>query len=389
LKPLFALIFPGGLIVLAAVFFVHWNPDLTPLRSLPAFVPPAILLVGALIAVRFQRILVLYGLTVIGLAGCSLWAAAGRGDPEPVRHLAAILLPLNLTAFALLTERGLVTVHGILRALLLGAQSGGAWWILRHGWAPAAPLLEASPAGSWTALSWIDLFIAGSCCLVLLGISLRRRGPIEGGFLWSLLCVLLALSAPDFTIRTLFFLTAGILALSLSVIEVGYVMSFRDELTGLPGRRALNESLSKLGKRYTIAMVDVDRFKRFNDRFGHDAGDEALRMVASRLSRVTGGGKAYRYGGEEFTLLFPGKTLDQARPHLETLRKSVASEGFVVRSRKRPSGKKVRNPGKATVTVSIGAAERSDGRSRPEEVIRAADKALYRAKKAGRNRVRC
>jgi len=75
----------------------------------------------------------------------------------------------------------------------------------------------------------------------------------------------------------------------------------------LPSRRALIERLPSLGRRYTVAMVDVDHFKNFNDTYGHDAGDQVLRMVASRLGEVSGGGTAFRYGGEEFTILFPGK----------------------------------------------------------------------------------
>ena len=67
---------------------------------------------------------------------------------------------------------------------------------------------------------------------------------------------------------------------------------------------------------YTIAMVDVDHFKTFNDKHGHDVGDQVLQLVASRLARSPGGGRAYRYGGEEFTLIFPGRTREQALPHL-------------------------------------------------------------------------
>lgn len=86
-------------------------------------------------------------------------------------------------------------------------------------------------------------------------------------------------------------------------------MAYQDELTSLPGRRALKEYLLKLGSEYTIAMFDIDHFKKFNDTHGHDVGDQVLRMVASKLATVSGRGKSFRYGGEEFTLVFSEKSL--------------------------------------------------------------------------------
>jgi diguanylate cyclase (GGDEF)-like protein len=108
-------------------------------------------------------------------------------------------------------------------------------------------------------------------------------------------------------------------------------MAYRDELTQLPSRRALNESLLKVGDSYTIAMVDVDHFKQFNDTYGHETGDQVLQMIASRLADVSGGGKAFRYGGEEFAVMFPNKLMDEAYPSLEALRKSVEKSTFKVR----------------------------------------------------------
>ena len=105
------------------------------------------------------------------------------------------------------------------------------------------------------------------------------------------------------------------LTLGLSVMETSYAMAFRDELTDLPARRALMRDLEGMGRLYAAAMVDVDHFKRFNDRYGHDVGDQVLRMVAAKLAKAPGGGRAYRYGGEEFALLYPGKSRDDALPY--------------------------------------------------------------------------
>ena len=166
-----------------------------------------------------------------------------------------------------------------------------------------------------------------------------------------------------------------------------------DELTGLPGRRALNAALLKLGSRYTLAMVDIDHFKRLNDTHGHLVGDQVLRKVAAALARVTGGGHAFRYGGEEFAVIFPGSSVDETLPHLEGLRRSIEDSAFVVRAVDRPRRKpKKAIPARRTrktfhITASVGAAAPNGRVATPNQVLEAADSALYRAKRAGRNRV--
>src|SRR6185436_11489154 len=137
-------------------------------------------------------------------------------------------------------------------------------------------------------------------------------------------------------------------------------------------------------------------FKKFNDTHGHDIGDQVLKLVAARLAEVGGGGIAYRYGGEEFSVLFPGADLDQALPHLEELRASVERYRMAVRSESRPKkaaeGVKQRGemtPGRLlSVTVSIGVAQPDgDALRAPAQVVKASDEALYRAKQAGRNKL--
>jgi len=140
-------------------------------------------------------------------------------------------------------------------------------------------------------------------------------------------------------------------------------------------------------------MADVDRFKQFNDNYGHDIGDQVLRMVGAKLAQVGGGGRAFRYGGEEFALLFPGKSAEEVLPFLQEVRKAVEETNFTIRGRGRPR-KKPESPRttratrrSVTITVSIGVAERNGRQHTPDQVVKAADKALYRAKEGGRNRV--
>jgi diguanylate cyclase (GGDEF)-like protein len=158
-----------------------------------------------------------------------------------------------------------------------------------------------------------------------------------------------------------------------------YRLAYYDELTELPGRRALIEDMAKLGRKYSLAMVDIDLFKKFNDTYGHDTGDEVLKMVASKLANISGGGKAFRYGGEEFVLLFPSKTSDEAYLHTDILRDIIAKSPFSVRNKK---GSK-----NIFVNISAGVVQNSSKDKDPFAVMKRADNALYKAKQAGRNRV--
>ena len=113
--------------------------------------------------------------------------------------------------------------------------------------------------------------------------------------------------------------------------------------------------------------------------------------VSFMIRDVTGGGRAYRYGGEEFTIIFPGKSRKEAALHLEKLREGIAARGFALRGKDRPKKKPKknkstgRNPKRVSITISIGVAEKNDKYKTPASVIKAADAALYRAKKKGRN----
>ena len=116
-----------------------------------------------------------------------------------------------------------------------------------------------------------------------------RPGGSTRGFFWALLASFLALHTfRDSATATTYLGMAGLI-LGVGVIEATYFMAFRDHLTGLPARRAFNGALLELGSQYTVAMVDVDRFKKFNDQHGHNVGDQVLRLVARELGEVAGG----------------------------------------------------------------------------------------------------
>ncbi|WP_298038764.1 GGDEF domain-containing protein [uncultured Desulfuromonas sp.] len=388
---------PGGVLAAAAVVLFHGMQLPGRVQAFLPFYPFLVLGIGLLLGWRFNRSRLVFVLLFLALADRALALGLSGESGRIVRDAVALLLPLNLAVLSALVERGIFTPSGLLRLGALAAQPVLLAGLYRSDYAEVPewirrplvdlPLLEGIPLPQLSLLA----FALGMAYLLVR--FLRRPAAFEGGFLWALPAAWLPL-AGGVTGDTLswWFATAGLI-LVVGVVETSHRMAFRDELTGLPGRRALSEALLRLGRRYTLAMVDIDHFKKVNDRYGHDVGDQVLKMVAVRLAAVGGGGRAFRYGGEEFTLLFAGRSAEEVLPRLEGLREAVAGSGFVVRHRSRPKDKPPVKPSKAgrkrlSVTVSIGVAESQGEKVPASQVIKDADRALYRAKSGGRNRVR-
>ncbi len=158
-----------------------------------------------------------------------------------------------------------------------------------------------------------------------------------------------------------------------------------DPLTGLNNRRYLSNHLGRqitrakeTRKACSILMVDVDHFKRINDTYGHPAGDEVLKALSERLKfNIRGIDLACRYGGEEFVIVMPEADMATAEKVAERLRESIAERTFELGN----------NRGLITVTASIGVASLEAGDVNASSLIERADKALYAAKAAGRNKV--
>jgi diguanylate cyclase (GGDEF)-like protein len=157
-------------------------------------------------------------------------------------------------------------------------------------------------------------------------------------------------------------------------------LSMTDSLTGLPNRRYLEERLAEEIKRsqrhgfpMSLLVVDVDEFKSYNDTFTHPEGDKALRLVGQALkATLRGADVAARQGGEEFSILLPQTTLGEAHTIAERIRERVESTQFPNRQ----------------VTVSIGIATCTPAISTWESLVKAADEAMYEAKRSGRNNVK-
>lgn len=181
----------------------------------------------------------------------------------------------------------------------------------------------------------------------------------------------------------LWFSLAALFSLTLD----SYVMAFVDELTGIPGRRAMEFKLKTLGKHYYLAMIDVDHFKKFNDTYGHQVGDDVLKVIAKLISQ-TPKANGYRYGGEEFCLIFAKSAQQDVIQALEATRKKIEDYALYPKSLERKKNKRGEQIKKKPlqVTASFGVAQQSASEGF-EMVISRADKALYKAKQSGRNRV--
>ncbi len=403
IKRMSVLLVPAAILI-ATWFAIPYISLLPPARQeLVTVAPYLVTALGMFLAVHFHRGRPFLALLVLILF---YWCSRSHLSGEPAKvslngyyQAFVLLLPVDLALFSLMRERGVFSMAGRLRLVFLTVQALGALWLFRDHFVDILPYV----ARSYIRLPFLDsqlipqtAMLTGSLCFIFIAVlAVRRQTPVDSGMLGALIAFFVACNWATSRDIHAAFCAAGALIITQSVLRDTYNMAFRDDLTGIPSRRALNESLQGLGRRYTVAMLDVDHFKRFNDTYGHDVGDQVLKMVARKMNNVGGGGRTYRYGGEEFTILFPGRRLSDALPHLEELRTTIAEYRLALRSSERPKdqrqGKGQRRGGGAAayaaVTISIGVAECTEGTAKPAQVIKAADKALYRAKNRGRNQI--
>jgi diguanylate cyclase (GGDEF)-like protein len=410
-----AWLMPGGVLLALMAALVN-SPVFTLVAPSLGFYYVAVFAAGLILAWRFHSSRILFSLLTLLLAHRAVeFFSAGhvaRGPGHTALILASLLVPINFIVFAVASERGLVIAGIAPRAGLFFLESVVVAVLCRPENSAVHP--QRSSVGEIPV--WAMLGFAAALA-VFVQRFLKSRRPVEPGFVWSAAAVFLWLEfAPVGKIADAYVATAGLI-LAASLIETSYVLAYHDELTGIRGRRAFNEALRSLDQQYAIAIVDIDHFKKFNDTFGHDVGDQVLCMVAARISEVSGKGQAFRCGGEEFAVIFGGLSAKEALEHLESLRETIEKSQFRVRGadrraernaeaksdrraaevdRRKPtkSAKKKAAPAgisvppdRLSVTVSIGVAEPSTRYREPEQVIQAADQALYRAKQKGRNGV--
>ncbi len=355
-----------------------------------AYLPHMLALMVLGLSIHFNRSSIFFYVVLLAIANVVL--RTGWADSELSYTLLSVFTPLLLLVLTVIPDRGIISVRAIpvyvVFLIAIGfsvyATKAAPDWlrhILLSNWLPAQYF-------DWTELSQSVLIVSLSILFSQLLLCIMKPSPHMAAGFGVLFMLIVQMHFGDQSRSLIVFSSAALLMCVYAVMQESWRMAYLDELTGLPARSALREKFQRIGGLYTVAMLDVDHFKRFNDTYGHDVGDAVLRMIAAKMSKVSGGGVSYRYGGEEFSIVFTGKNTDAAWQHLDDLRESIKKSPFVIQraDRRKNNAKKKPNPGKSVVvTVSIGIADSKGDISSAWDVLKLADKALYRAKGKGRD----
>ena len=403
LKTFFNFLLPFIIFGLCLFFAEELIPYLNEYHLVVRSIPYILFVFTALLSAYFSRHRLFYCAVLMGLFFAlltSIFPAIAESHQQGAFLSTGLLMPISISILAWVSERGVFSEQSFYMLLwLLLVGSFGTWLVL----APSEEIINWLTTVYFPLPSFLPAMFLPQSVLVSVLVSLIlvyfRLCLIHSWTNNTFLAVIVVtayvlVTSPPANFVALLFSVLGVM-LFASILNESYAMAYRDELTGIMGRRALNEYMKRLGRRYSIAMLDIDHFKKFNDTHGHDVGDQVLKMVAARMTRVAGGGRVFRYGGEEFVIVFSRKSVEQVKVYLDDLRENIANYPMTLRSKSRPKimeeGKKFRRKKttkkQVSVTVSIGVAQKGAQQRLPEEVLKLADQALYKAKKAGRNKV--
>lgn len=360
-------------------------------KSLIKVVPYIIALLALFMSVWYQNsnsfylvlfVLTLYIFTVISQKSIPMLTQ--------VVTMGSILLPISALWLGFSKERGIFSSYGRNKALIILGQL--IWIFINMMGKSSVPVSEGMTAGfTGVKVPAVVLYIISVglllSCYILKNINMNII------YVAVLITSVISFYFANRILLTSIFTSAIFVIMVIALFDVSYSLAFYDTLTGVLSRRALEQELLKLGnKKYAIAMVDLDHFKHINDSYGHDVGDEVLKMVASLLDKNSGHGKVFRYGGEEFVVLFTRTHYNEIMPLLERMRRAVERRPFVLRADNRPAQKPEKagvkpskGKGVINITVSIGLAQKTELLKTCFDVIRKADEALYKSKNGGRN----
>jgi GGDEF domain-containing protein len=401
-KSLVAFLVPGGLIFLGALGFLRPS-GLPPWVQGPVHAFPFVVLAfGLFFGWYLSSSRLILSLIVLGIADRSLALLPPADQPGESAHQVifsalALLLPLNLMAVSIIKEEAMSSWRGAVRLPLVLIQPVLVWWLAQPGQAwighslqqPLLPVLTAS----WTVLPQPAL-LAFLGAVFLIGIRFAlNRNPLDSGIFWSVIASFVAVQGfhHGWT-PTNFFAAAGLI-LFVTLLQASHQETYRDELTGVPGKLAYDQAVSGLGSRYVLAVVGIDQLKQYGNQHGKPVSEQMLRLIAPKIMAAAGVGKVHRLAGEEFTVLFPKKSATETLVDLGAIRKAVEETQLYLRGRDRVwegGGTARQKSGDVALsaTVSIGVAESGGARSSLALVTKAAYRALYEAKGEGGNRVK-
>ncbi|WP_332871139.1 MULTISPECIES: GGDEF domain-containing protein [unclassified Shewanella] len=356
------------------------------IEQLPNWLLPAV----AIIALQFNRSRLAYlAILLLAYYFCITTDQVAITDLNLYSDPLLLAGALTITWFAFIKDRGLLSSHSVVR--ILGVILSLA---VALGWIWVNTKFKITLDSYLPSMVTIEIRILTPLYICLLLTFMRGIWP--SNLVNTSIFITLVLWAIHFIYPSLIPISISMTALAilyiLTVLTDSYFLAYRDELTGLASRRALYNAVLSLGRKYSVAMLDIDHFKKFNDTYGHDVGDQVLKLVSSKIDQVNGNGKAFRYGGEEFTIIFPRKDVSSVILYLEEVREAIEDYDIVLRNDKRKQQTKAKRSTTQSdrktvnVTISIGVAEHKNGETF-EQTLKRSDVALYKAKKKGRNQV--
>ena len=388
-------VWPGLVLFVLAVTLTTFAADAPWLTGALGVYRVVVYVVGFMLSWHFRRsraAAVLLGLfmmdmllrpsnAALALGGGSVWDASG------------VLLLFLVVAVAAMRDRGVRSPRGFTQVaiVLAGLVGGLLLWAVRPEflswtWRPFLPW-DLGGSGLSDAVLVTGLF----ALLVTGGLALARGHRLDKAFFWIVLVVPLALRGGSESVESSIYLTMAGFILIVNVLEKSYSFSARDDVTGLPTRRALRREIKRAGSRYALAFVGVDRYYDLYDRHGRDASDRVIKKVAVHLGESDRRGRAFRFNNHDFAIVYAGKGRNDVLDDLESLRARVEDFRFSLRPSAKGTGEAgaphypaVRWP----LTVSVGVADRAGKKglsARYGAIARSARGALSRGRKAGGN----
>jgi diguanylate cyclase (GGDEF)-like protein len=402
-KSILAVLFPGGLIFLIAIGFLR--PQGLPiwLQQPIAALPYIVFTFGLIFGWYFASSRMILSLLVLALADRAMVLFPGTDVEQAalgqtIVAITAFLVPLNLLAFSIFKEDSLTTLRGLTRILLVLVQPFLLFWLClpdQHDLASSFTR-EYVPSlyTEWTPIPQPALFAFATALLLHFMRFALRRDPLEGGAIWALVAIFVAYHTSRYGWQPTNFFMAGGLILFVTLFQSFYQQTYRDELTGIPGRLAYEEAIGQLGKRFSVAVISIDQLTQYANIHGKSVSQQILKLVAPRVHAACSGGQIFRTTGEELTVLFPGKSTTEAMSTLETVRKTTEAINLILRGpdrvwqKERVTQKTGSRDRALPITLSIGVAEKVSDSATLTLVIKSAYRALYEAKGAGGNVVK-
>jgi diguanylate cyclase (GGDEF)-like protein len=402
-KSFLAVLFPGGLIFLIAIGFLRPQGFPMWLQQPIAALPYIVFTFGLIFGWYFASSRIILSVLVLALADRALVLlpitdADQTGVSQTLVAMTAFLVPLNLLAFSIFKEDSLSTLRGVTRVVLVLMQPFLLLWLCLPDQYDLASTFTREYIPSlytkWTPVPQPALFAFATALLMHFIRFALHRDTLEGGAIWALFAIFVAYHTSRYGWQpTNFFMAAGLI-LFVTLLQSFYQRTYRDELTGIPGRLAYDEAIGQLGKRFSVAVIGIDQLTQYANAHGKPVSEQILKLVAPRVQAACAEGLVFRTTGEDLTILFPGKSATETLMTLETVRKAIEAIGLFLRGRdrvweKQRETKKAQSRDRALpITLSIGVAETLRDNTTPSLVMKSAYRALYEAKGIGGNVVK-